>query len=255
MNWQILNTGAHNGRFNMDFDLELARKLQQGTGSQSLRFYRWTPYAVSLGFNQNIEDIDVDACAEAGIDVVRRPTGGRAILHAEELTYSVVMYADGRNVGEVYNFIGKALVHALQKLHPDISMGQLQPGFPELYRQTSSIPCFTSTARYEIQFRGNKLVGSAQRRFQASHEGEKEVVLQHGSILIGPEHRRLADFIRSDVRTTQKIGQTLADRTTELSTILQRTVSFDEVAELLSDGFEESWHITFENVLIESVSL
>jgi lipoate-protein ligase A len=255
MNWQFLNTGAQSGQSNMDVDLDLARRLQEGVGEQTLRLYRWQPYAISLGFNQRIEDVDIDACAAAGIDVVRRPTGGRAILHAEELTYSVVMYSGGKNITEVYRLIGSALVRGLQRFHPEICMGRTQPDFPNLYRQPSSISCFGSTARYEIQFHGKKLVGSAQRRYSASKAGEQEIVLQHGSILIGPEHRRLAEFIRQRGVTDKIIRQTLADRTTELSTILERPVSFDEVADVVRKGFEEEWNIAFKHSQTESVTV
>lgn len=253
MNWQFLNTGAHDGQFNMDVDQELARRLQQGVGKQTLRLYRWQPYAISLGMNQRIDDIDTGACTAAGIDVVRRPTGGRAILHAEELTYSVVMSSGGRNTMEIYRLIGSALVRGLRHFHPDIMMGHVQPDFPSLYRQASSVPCFSSTARYEIQFRGRKLVGSAQRRFPALNHDGTEIVLQHGSILIGPEHRRLAEFIRPQGTTAAGIRQTLDERTTGLSEILQRQVQFDEVAGAIQRGFEEEWNIVFEHSPSESV--
>ncbi len=258
MIWQFLNTGAQNGQSNMDIDMELARRLQQRLGNQTLRLYSWRPYAISLGFNQRIDDIDVGACAAAGIGIVRRPTGGRAILHGEELTYSVVMYSEGRNTMKAYHDIGTALIRGLQKLHPEIHMGQLQPDFPALYRQPSSVPCFSSTARYEIQYHGKKLVGSAQRRFTVvsrQSRDEPEIILQHGSILIGPEHRRLAEFIRPGRTTTESIRQTIIDRTTELSTILQRRVSFDEVAEVVRNGFEEEWNIAFEHSTTESVTV
>jgi lipoate-protein ligase A len=253
MSWQFLNTGAHDGQFNMDVDVDLARSLQQGSGNQTLRLYRWRPYAISLGFNQQLDEIDTDACAACGIDVVRRPTGGRAILHAEELTYSVVMFSQGKNTMEVYHRIGSALVRGLRKLDPEIHMGRTEPDFSALYRQPSSISCFSSTARYEIQYRGKKLAGSAQRRFPAGTGDQAEVVLQHGSILIGPEHRRLAEFIRNGKSTVESIRQTLAEKTTELSTIMQRPVSSDEVAGVIRMGFEEEWNIAFEHSSITSV--
>jgi lipoate-protein ligase A len=253
MSWLFLNSGARSGQFNMDTDMELARTLQQGSGKQTLRLYRWNPYAISLGFNQRIDEIDTDACTANGIDVVRRPTGGRAILHAEELTYSVVMYSQGRNTMDVYHHIGAALVRGLQKLNPGIHMGRIQPDFPTLYRQPSSVSCFSSTARYEIQYQGKKMAGSAQRRFPAGEAGESEVVLQHGSILIGPEHRRLAEFIRNGKAVVDIIRQTLVERTTELSTIMQRTVPHDELAGMVRIGFEEEWNIAFEQSPAESV--
>jgi lipoate-protein ligase A len=166
------------------------------------------------------------------------------------------MYSQGRNTMDVYHHIGAALVRGLQKLHPGIHMGgRIQPDFSTLYRQPSSVSCFSSTARYEIQYQGKKLAGSAQRRFLTGGAGEPEVVLQHGSILIGPEHRRLAEFIRQGKATVESIRRTLADRTTELSTILQRSISSDEVAEVVRNGFEEEWNIAFEQSPTESVTV
>src|SRR5690606_2653286 len=113
-------------------------------------------------------------------------TGGRAILHAQELTYSVVMPSEGRSIMEVYRQISEALTAGLKSLAPDIGIAKSQPDFQKLYREPGSIPCFSSSARYEIEFDGRKVVGSAQRRIGSA-------VLQHGSILIGDAHLALAD--------------------------------------------------------------
>ena len=129
----------------------------------------------------------------AGIDVVRRPTGGRAILHANELTYSVVMQVRGKNVLNVYEDISRALIVGLQELGASVAIEKSQPHFPSLYRSSSSVACFSSAGRYEIKYNGKKLVGSAQRRY-AVVNGE-EVVLQHGSILLGSEHKQIVDYL------------------------------------------------------------
>ncbi|MBI4536048.1 MAG: lipoate--protein ligase family protein, partial [Ignavibacteriae bacterium] len=191
-NWQFVDTKENTGMFNMEFDEQCARTLLAGAGVPTLRLFRWKPWAVSIGFNQNIGEIDVEKCAALGIDVVRRPTGGRAILHAEELTYSVVMLAGRHSVLEIYNMISKALVNGLSLFGIEATLQRLQPNFAETYKHPSSIPCFTASARYEIELNGRKLVGSAQRRYR---NDEREVVLQHGSILTGPAHRRLADLL------------------------------------------------------------
>ena len=159
----------------------------------ALRLYRWRPWAVSLGYHQREDHLIAERLRADGIDIVRRPTGGRAILHAEELTYSVVMSVAGQGVLHVYNAISRALVRGLRHLDVEVSLQRSQPNFPEAYRHASSIPCFASSARYEIEWRGRKLVGSAQRRYLADG---KEVVLQHGSILCGPAHLNLVDYLR-----------------------------------------------------------
>ncbi len=241
----------------MDIDLRLARELQQGRGAPALRVYRWQPYAISLGHHQNVEDIDREKCALEGIDVVRRPTGGRAILHAEELTYSVVMEPGSRSIMEAYQLIGAALLRGLRTFDPEIGMEEKLPNFPELYKQPSSMLCFNSTSKYEIQYRGKKLVGSAQLRLMPENGGEREVVLQHGSILLGPAHRRLPDFLKKRFVETARwavsssdqikaIDRSLIDRTTDLSEITGREVSFDEIAVAIRRGFEMEWNLKFE---------
>jgi lipoate-protein ligase A len=181
--WRYRYSGACRGAENMCRDEQCARGLQESRGTvfpSSLRLYRWQPWAISLGHNQSSHDLDMERCTADGIDVVRRPTGGRAILHAEELTYCVVMYTGSRSVLAVYNDISRALVRGLHLFGVNVAFQKSQPNFQETYRQASSIPCFTSSARYEIEWHGRKLVGSAQRRFG---DGERDVVLQHGSIL------------------------------------------------------------------------
>lgn len=257
--WRFLNTGYHDGFFNMDFDVRLARELIEGTGLPTVRVYGWKPYAISLGFNQNSEALNRGKCRQEGIDVVWRPTGGRAVFHAVELTYSVVLMAKGRSVLQTYNDIGGALVRGLRKFNREISLTQAQTDFSRLYQKFSSDLCFSSTSRYEIQYRGKKLVGSAQRRYvrlpmrprlrQASSLADAgDVVLQHGSILLGPEHKRLPEFlIGDDPLVVQSATDDLEFKTIELSRILGRSVEFSEAAECLQKGFEEEWGIRFES--------
>jgi lipoyl(octanoyl) transferase len=241
--WDFMDSGARNGAFNMALDEALARRLQSGTGSPLLRLFRWSPWAVSLGYNQNPEDVDTAACRRDGIDVVRRPTGGRAILHAEELTYSVVMFAGRRSVLDVYNAISGALVRGLALHGVSVSLQKSQPNFPETYRHASAIPCFTSSARYEIEWKGRKLVGSAQRRFSG---GAHDVVLQHGSILCGPAHLRLADYVRVEAEPIlERLRRELTVRTVDLSEIEQHSVDIPDLAASIRKGFELEWGIRF----------
>lgn len=243
--WQFLDSGANTGAFNMEFDMLLAQRLQRGEILPTLRIYGWKPWAVSLGYNQSEHDIDLIRCNEFGFDVVRRPTGGRAILHSNELTYSVVMPADGRGITEVYSLISKALVAGLSKICPDVSYETSQPNFQSLYKKQESIPCFSASARYEVQINGKKLVGSAQRRF--SLPIGPEVVLQHGSILLGPEHRMLAEILHvSDDEVRTKITNDIESKTIDLSTAVGRPVLFNETAAVLKNGFEEMMNIQFE---------
>ena len=236
----------------MACDVELADKLLHGTNLPTLRLYQWKPWAVSLGYNQSEEDINTKKCTEYGFEIVRRPTGGRAILHANELTYSVVMPADGKGITEIYSLISKALVKGLSAICPEVSYETSQPNFQSLYKKQESIPCFSASARYEVQVHGKKLVGSAQRRFSTA--GIPEVVLQHGSILLGPEHKLLAEILNvenNDVR--EKIKRDIDLKTIDLSSAVQRSVSYEECASVIRSGFEETMNIHFEQSIEATV--
>ncbi|MBP1647360.1 MAG: biotin/lipoate protein ligase [Bacteroidetes bacterium] len=244
--WRFVDTGWNTGDRNMAYDEALARSFlgeAMAEGIPTLRLFRWRPWAVSLGYNQNAADLDAAKCSQEGIDVVRRPTGGRAILHAQELTYSVTLPAGRKTIHQVYNDIGRALVRGLNLFGVDAALQRSQPDFRSNYRQPSSIPCFTSSARYEIEWRGRKLVGSAQRRFS---DGEREAILQHGSILCGPAHRRLADLLTvADPAVLDRLRRDLEEKTTDLSEILGREIDLDSLGECVRRGFESEWGVVF----------
>ncbi len=241
--WRFVNTGLHSGAFNMDYDEQMAHRVQRGDQAPTLRIYGWDPWAVSLGHHQAITDIDADACRERGIDIVRRATGGRAILHANEVTYSIAMRSDERSINDIYSSISEALACGLRMLGARVEFATAQPEFQSLYKQAAAIPCFASSARHEIQFDGKKLVGSAQRRY-ASPSGA-EVVLQHGSILVGSEHQQLIDVLAITGAQRDVMRTGIREKTTTLEAILGRTVGLDEAADALRNGFEQQWGIHF----------
>jgi lipoyl(octanoyl) transferase len=250
MHWRFLDTGKHPGSYNMEFDEHLVHSLADGSGIPTVRFYGWQPPAISLGWNQRAEDIDTESARRDGIDVVRRPTGGRAILHSEELTYSVVMESHAKNILATYNEISQALVLGLKNLGAAVSLEKSQPHFPSLYHSPSSAMCYSSSARYEIQINGKKLVGSAQRRY-VGHDSE-DLVLQHGSLLLGSDHLRIVDYLTLDNgEDKERLRQEIKERTIDLSMALGRTVSFAECAEAVRTGFEEAWGIRFESPNLE----
>ena len=250
MRWAFLNTGYHDGRFNMDFDESLVRSLVDGKEMSTVRVYGWAPPAISLGWNQRMEEIDVARAEREGIGVVRRPTGGRAILHSDELTYSVSMVSPSKDILSVYNEISQALVRGLTKLGAEVTLEKSQPHFPMLYRSSASVACFSSSARYEIQIRARKLVGSAQRRYISIFD--RGVVLQHGSLLLGPGHKRLVDYLNvQDDAQRELLRREMDKRTIDLSEALGRTVTYNECVGAVKLGFEEAWGIVFEAPILE----
>ena len=238
--WRFLNTDASQAHWNMAVDEAMFDACRLHLVPPTVRVYTWRPSAVSLGYAQVLEEeLDLNRCRQYGIDVVRRQTGGRAVLHADELTYSLVAPenhpAIGQTAYENYRRVSEALVHALRFL--DI------PG--ELVHTPSSSPegadgvCFSSAARFEIVVQKRKLVGSAQRRARG-------MVLQHGSLLLGPGHKRLPLLMpHSLYARRQALMQELSDRTTTVSEATGHAVSFDEMAGLVKRGFEEHLGISF----------
>jgi lipoate-protein ligase A len=237
MQWTIEKDFALTGSYHMLRDEELALAMRDDPSQRPLlRLYTWRPYTVSLGFQQKEEDIDRGLCNELGIDLVRRPTGGRAVYHSEELTYAVIMSADPRqSIAAVHNKIADALMKALQPIANDqLRMTSARDTTPirEIYQQgkPTNIACFASTSRYEITFEGKKLVGSAQRRFG-------DAVLQHGSILLGREHLRLAHLLNADERLKSRTLEVMERETVTLSEIAGRELGATEVAETIISGF------------------
>jgi lipoyl(octanoyl) transferase len=171
----------------MAVDEALMESVRAG-GPPVLRVYRWSPACISLGRNQPARgEYREELLERDGVQVVRRLTGGRAVLHDSELTYSVV--AGERMLGSprtAYSAINRALVTALR--HLGVEAG-LQPRTSTRAAVPSLAPCFRDPAEGEVVVRGRKLVGSAQFR-------ERGVILQHGSILFEGDQRRVAGYLR-----------------------------------------------------------
>lgn len=222
----------------MDFDINLALRCAQDEAF--FRVYQWNPYCISLGANQKFEDINLARAAEDHIDLVKRPTGGRAILHAEEVTYSVILPTDsGLSSQEIYRKISCALVRGLHRFDSELQSVELekaQPDFAALLKDPSGVMCFASTARSEIKYKGHKLVGSAQRKME-------NVVLQHGSILCGDYHLHLMDYLCIDEVKKEQFRDEFFKKTTDLSSILNRKIDYISLIENLKAGFIDEWNI------------
>jgi lipoyl(octanoyl) transferase len=244
--WKFIDSGFQTGRFNMDFDLELVERCRK-EGTFFFRVYRWKPYSISLGYNQqkqiSKQRIDEEKCARDGMDVVQRPTGGRAVLHSEELTYSVVMKSD-KSVHSLYKDISIVLLNGLKLIEPDseelnkLSFTKDNPDLQNLAKTGMYNLCFNTSIKYEINYNGRKLVGSAQRNFG-------DVVLQHGSILLGEHHKNIVNYLNlEDKRMIEKLKYEIDKKTACLNEILGREVSYEETSEALIKGFEQTYGIT-----------
>ncbi len=179
MGWRLLVTEPAPGAWNMAVDEAVARAVDSGESPPTLRFFRWQPPCLSLGFNQPYTVADAGFCRLHGVDITRRPTGGRAVLHHHELTYSVAVPLGlaplPRDLQGSYRLVCQGLVSGLRGLGV---LAELSPAPSGLIHPKSAAPCFIQPAGGEIVVGGRKLVGSAMRRLG-------KVILQHGSLLLG----------------------------------------------------------------------
>jgi len=202
--WRLLLDPPASGAWNMAVDEVLLDGVANGTAPATIRFYEWAPPCLSLGYFQDFEVVDVDGCRRLGVDVVRRPTGGRAILHDRELTYSVALplrlLGDDSGVLPSYHRLSLALERGLERLGIPVVLA------PETAAQTGpdhGPVCFDRPSAHEILLDGRKLVGSAQVR-------RATAILQHGSILIEPRIERLLACLRLPDGTAGRIEDGVA---------------------------------------------
>ncbi|MFC2129831.1 biotin/lipoate A/B protein ligase family protein [Bacteroidota bacterium] len=224
--FELVKHEFNDGKFNMDFDFERTQLCAEDKALPMLRFYGWNPWTVSLGYNQKEDEIDKLKLTEKGFGLVRRPTGGRAVLHADELTYSVVLTLPKHlSVHDVYREIHIILLKGLKKLAAKgLEFEKVQPDFRQLYdkQKEMSVSCFASTARYEIALNGKKVVGSAQRLFG-------NTLLQHGSILLGSGHEQLAEITKVQSEEKREILRNyILNHSATLEEACDRKISFEE---------------------------
>lgn len=219
--WRLIHDEAHPGARNMAVDHALAACRSGADGV--LRLYRWTRPTLSLGRNEPAGLYPIEVLRARGMDVVRRPTGGRAVLHDAELTYAVVAPIAGWGARAAYRSINEALAAALRSLGAPVTVSDgvvraLGPG---------AGPCFRAPAPGEVVAHGRKLVGSAQARIGGA-------LLQHGSIMLGGSQRPLAGEDAPAFGGAPEAGGavTLAE--------LVPDVGIDEVAAAVAQSLERS---------------
>jgi len=187
--WDLIIDGPLDGTSNMAIDAALLDEVQNSSSPKTVvRFYQWRRPTISLGRNQRIDAaVDRAYCAEQGIDIVHRPTGGRAVLHDDELTYAVISNDSscfGETIYANYKRVSEVLCDAFQRLGVDAVLAP-ETRKPPFDRNGADPPCFISPSRYELTVDGRKIVGSAQRRLRSAF-------LQHGSMPITCNRETLA---------------------------------------------------------------
>jgi lipoate-protein ligase A len=244
--WRLLVTPPNDGATNMAIDEAILHALADGVGRPTLRFYRWDPPCLSLGYNQHQAEVDESACVRLGYTWVRRPTGGRAILHTDELTYSVIVPADEPRVEggivESYRRLSTGLLAGLRAMGADVFQAQAE----KVLNSQKSAVCFDTPSHYEITVNDRKLIGSAQVR-------RRKMVLQHGTLPLTGDLTRIIACLRTDgVNPAQPkpvstgSGDWLLARACTLEQALDREVSFDEAADALARGFASALNLRLE---------
>src|SRR5581483_5876350 len=230
--WRLLLTPPAPGAWNMAVDEAILEHIGRGESIPTLRLYAWKPACLSLGHAQPFADVDTTRLDDPGWDVVRRPTGGRAILHTDEFTYSVIAPNDEPRVAgsvlESYSRLAVALVQGAKALGLPVEMKD-----DDGSKMESSNPvCFEVPSPYEITVQGKKLIGSAQAR-------RKEGVLQHGSLPLTGNLARITDaLVFPDESSRQIAAQRLLDRATTVESVTRHPVLWNDAAQAFVWAFE-----------------
>jgi len=212
-----------------------------GKSPATLRLYAWQPACLSLGYAQPYSDVDEKGIEKNGWEVVRRLTGGRAILHRDELTYAVITGPDEpRTAGDImqsYQQLSKALLQGLSKLGLDVDV---ESDRKHANRGSEGPICFEIPANQEIVANGKKLIGSAQAR-------RKDGVLQHGTLPLYGELTGITEaLVYADTGERKKAGVRLLEKATTVEAALGRRVEWEQAAEAFMAGFEEVLNLRLE---------
>lgn len=236
--WRFIAPGDGPGAWHMAVDVALLESVRDGRSGPILRFYRWTPACVTLGKFQPAEgNVQLDNCARLGIEVAKRPTGGRAIMHDHEVTFSIIISEDdlpaaGINIMDSYRVLGAALTAGLQRLGLDAELvdrhAQSRATDSGMMSASSNPACFAAKARCDIMVQNRKIIGCAQLRRQG-------VILQQNSLPLTVNYPQWSKvFYRADWQAVASSGAI------ELWNAAGREVAYDEVVLAICTGVGET---------------
>ncbi|MBF0709235.1 lipoate--protein ligase family protein [Alkalihalobacillus hwajinpoensis] len=241
--WAFIDSGERSPAYNMALDEALLKWHSDGTIPPVIRFYGWNPPTLSIGYFQRIErDINMDAVEKNGLGFVRRPTGGRAVLHDQEVTYSVIVSEDypdmPSTVTEAYRVISEGLLIGFRKLglNAYFAVPETDAEKEELRAPRSGV-CFDSPSYYELVVEGRKVAGSAQTR-------QKGVILQHGSILLDIDEDQLFDCFKfKNERIRERMQRGFRKKAVAINALRETPVSISEAVKAFYDGFQQGLDI------------
>ena len=231
--YRLLVHPPASGIWNMAVDEAILESIGLGESLPTIRLYSWDPPCLSLGYSQSIHDVDLGRLAEKGWGLVRRLTGGRAILHADELTYSVIAthenYLVAGTLLESYQRIAKGLLRSLNIL--GIS-GEINQDQPVINSSRSGPVCFEVPSAFEITFHGKKLIGSAQAR-------RKQGVLQHGSLPLNGDLGRIIEVLAfADDNSRSESLARLMNHATNVEMITGSSLDLESAGMAFQEAFQ-----------------
>jgi lipoate-protein ligase A len=234
--WRLILSDPLPGKMNMALDAAILEASQSGRVQTTFRLYDWSPPCISLGYSQHYSDLDLHRLGEFGWDVVRRPTGGRAILHTDELTYSVIGQKNDPHLKgglmSSYQRISKALYKALLDLG---LLAEIHAGKNPLAHHQPV--CFENPSDYEITVNGKKIIGSAQAR-------KKEAILQHGSLPLTGDLTRITEVLAYPTEEDREAARrTVLEKAVTVSSALGVEISWDDAAQSFRRAFSEALNL------------
>ncbi|MEM6282360.1 MAG: biotin/lipoate A/B protein ligase family protein [Chloroflexota bacterium] len=237
--WRLIYSEPMEGAANMAADEAILRAVAAKKQPPTLRVYGWNPFSLSLGYGQRIRDADLDRIIDNGWTLVRRPTGGRAILHGDELTYSVTLPEDhpiaAGGIIETYLRLSNGLMLAMER------MGLNVQADPDGDEETGKGPvCFEVPSKYEITVGGKKLIGSAQLRRGGG-------VLQHGTLPLYGDIARICDALAYASEDTREQAKAQVRERAATMADAGLTVTWDMAATALAIGMAQALDIELED--------
>jgi len=232
--WRLIYSGDQSGLYNMTLDESILDSVERAESPPTLRLYGWKTPVLSLGYMQNpFSELDFEQIKKDGVEVVRRPTGGRAVLHINEWAYSVIASTHTspwcQDKSQSYQYISAALTELLSLPNKKLSFHRGQIKTSNIPTQAYQ-PCFASTSRFEVVAHGKKLVGSAQRR-------RRGAFLQHGSILCSKGHLGVIQYLSLSEQSKKDYLQVLLDNSITLEDWYGKAVDRSKLAENFLEKF------------------
>lgn len=244
--WGFIDSGSCAPSYNMAMDEALLDWHSEGLIPPVIRFYGWEPATLSIGYFQKAEkEINLEAVRSQGLGFVRRPTGGRAVLHEHELTYSVIVSEDHPNmpqsVTEAYRVISEGILCGFHELGLEayFSVPKTEDEREGLKNPRSSV-CFDAPSWYELVVEGRKVAGSAQTR-------QKGVILQHGSILLDMDEDKLFSLFQfSNERVRKRMQSAFKSKAVAINDLGKEPVAYEKAKSAFKKGFEAGLGIVLE---------